>query len=63
MIYQPEQFHAIFHLIERESQFHLTEEEVQELKSFYQLIEETVSRNDNFKTEIVRRLMGAIYTR
>ena len=35
------------------------EEEVQELKSFYELIEETVSRNDNFRTEIVRRLMGA----
>lgn len=39
--------------------FHLMEEEVQELKSFYELIEETVSRNDNFRTEIVRRLMGA----
>ena len=39
--------------------FHLTEEEVQELSGFYRLIEETMDRNDNYRTEIVRRLMGA----
>lgn len=39
--------------------FHLTDEEVQELTSFYVLIEETIRRDDNFRIEIVRRLMGA----
>lgn len=52
-------FMPFFISLKENPKFHLTEEEVQELKSFYQLIEETVSRNDNFKTEIVRRLMGA----
>ena len=52
-------FHAIFISLKENPKFHLMEEEVQELKSFYELIEETVSRNDNFRTEIVRRLMGA----
>lgn len=51
-------FMPFFISLKENPKFHLTEEEVQELKSFYQLIEETVS-NDNFKTEIVRRLMGA----
>lgn len=39
--------------------FHLTDEEVKELTAFYLLIEETVKGDDNFRTEIVRRLMGA----
>ena len=52
-------FMPFFISLKENPKFHLMEEEVQELNSFYQLIEETVSRNDNFKTEIVRRLMGA----
>ena len=52
-------FMPFFISLKENPKFHLMEEEVQELKSFYELIEETVSRNDNFRTEIVRRLMGA----
>lgn len=52
-------FMQFFISLKENPKFHLMEEEVQELKSFYELIEETVSRNDNFRTEIVRRLMGA----
>lgn len=52
-------FIPFFISLKESPRFHLTEEEVQELKAFYQLIEKTVSQSDNFKTEIVRRLMGA----
>ena len=52
-------FMPFFISLKENPKFHLMEEEVQELKSFYEPIEETVSRNDNFRTEIVRRLMGA----
>lgn len=38
--------------------FHLTQEDVKELTAFYSLIEKAVDRNDYFRTEIVRRLMG-----
>lgn len=39
--------------------FSLSDEEVKELEAFYQLIEDSISCNDNFRTDIVRRLMGA----
>lgn len=38
--------------------FHLTSEDVKELTAFYSLIDEAMNRNDYFRTEIVRRLMG-----
>ena len=44
-------FMPFFISLKENPKFHLMEEEVQELKSFYELIEETVSRNDNFRTE------------
>ena len=52
-------FIPFFISLKENPKFHLTDAEVEELKSFYLLIEETVDRNDNFRTEIVRRLMGA----
>lgn len=39
--------------------FHLSDAEVKELSSFYFLIEETINQSDNFRTEIVRKLMAA----
>ncbi|WP_455671869.1 helix-turn-helix domain-containing protein [Phocaeicola sp.] len=38
--------------------FHLTEEEAKELEAFFLLIEEMVDKDDIFRTEIVRRLLG-----
>lgn len=52
-------FMPFFISLKENPKFHLSEDEVQELTSFYLLIEETLNRNDNFRTEIVRRLMGA----
>lgn len=39
--------------------FHLTEQEVNELTSFYSLIEEAVDSDDYFRNDVVQRLMGA----
>lgn len=52
-------FMPFFISLKENPKFHLSEEEVQELTSFYLLIEETLEKNDNFRTEIIRRLMGA----
>lgn len=42
--------------------FRLTEEEVKELDTFYMMIEDTINKNDTYRTEIVRRLMaGYLY--
>ena len=52
-------FMPFFISLKEQPIFSLTDEEVKELEAFYTLIEETIDRNDNFRTEIVRRLMGA----
>lgn len=39
--------------------FHLTENEVKELGAFYQLVEESVSIEDYFQNDIVKRLLAA----
>lgn len=39
--------------------FHLTENEVKELGSFYRLVEESVSIEDYFQNDIVKRLLAA----
>lgn len=52
-------FMTFFISLKEQPIFSLTDEEVKELEAFYTLIEETIDRNDNFRTEIVRRLMGA----
>lgn len=52
-------FMPFFISLKENPKFHLSVEEVQELTSFYLLIEEILEKNDNFRTEIIRRLMGA----
>ena len=52
-------FMPFFISLKEQPIFSLTDEEVKELEAFYTLIEETIDRNDNFRTEIVRRLMSA----
>ena len=52
-------FMPFFISLKENPKFHLMEEEVQELKSFYELIEETVSRNDNFKDRNRTQTNGA----
>ena len=52
-------FMPFFISLKEQPIFSLTDEEVKELEAFYTLIEETIDRNGNFRTEIVRRLMGA----
>lgn len=52
-------FMPLFISLKESPVFHLSDNEVKELEAFYLLIEETIERTDNFRTEIVRRLMGA----
>lgn len=55
-------FMPFFISLKEQPVFTLTDDEVNELDAFYTLIEETLARNDNFRTEIVRRLMaGYLY--
>lgn len=52
-------FMPFFISLKESALFHLTDEEVAELTAFFRLIEDNVDREDMFRKEIVRRLMGA----
>ncbi len=52
-------FMPLFLSLKGTSVFHLTDEEVQELSPYFHLLEDTVSSEDKFCKETIRRLLGA----